>query len=269
MPSLSPIVIKYGGNAMTEPALRKRVAADIAKLRETRAPVVVHGGGPFIGEALAKAHIVSTFVRGLRVTDDLSLPVIESVLTQLGKVLAQEIGGAVGLTGRDAGLLVAEPLDTPSDVALGHVGRVVEVNEEVLRRLLALPLTPVIACVAQTRGSGVLPAVLPDILNVNADSVAGAVAGALCAPVVFLSNIPGVLDRPEDPESLLGELSKREVETRIADGRIAGGMIPKVEAALEALDKGARFAVIADGRVPGTLERALAGEAGTRVSLGI
>ena len=259
MPSLSPIVIKYGGNAMTEPALRRRVAADIAELRETRAPVVVHGGGPFIGEALAKAHIASTFVRGLRVTDDLSLPVIESTVTQLGKVLAQEIGGAVGLTGRDAGLLVAEPLDAPSDLVLGHVGKVVSVNEEVLRQLLTLTLTPVIACIAQTRDR--------DVLNVNADSVAGAVAGALSAPVIFLSNIPGVLDRPEDPESLLSELPEREVRARLADGRIAGGMIPKVEAALEALGEGARFAVIADGRVPGTLERALAGEAGTRVNL--
>ena len=92
-------------------------------------------------------------------------------------------------------------------------------------------------------------------------------AGALAAPVVFLSNIPGVLDCPEDPGSLLSELSRREVDARIRDERIAGGMIPKVEAALDALDKGARFAVIADGRVPGTLERALAGEAGTRVVL--
>ncbi len=257
MPTLSPIVIKYGGNAMTEPLLRRRVAADIAKLRETRAPIVVHGGGPFIGEALAEAKIASAFVRGLRVTDDLSLPVIESVLTQLGKVLAQEIGGAVGLTGRDAELLIAEPLDA----ALGHVGKVVRVNQEVLRQLLDLPLTPVVACIARTKDANVLP----DSLNVNADSVAGAVAGAFGAPVVFLSNIPGVLDQPENPESLLSELSRREVRARIVDGRITGGMIPKVEAALEALEQGASFAVIADGRVPGTLGRALAGEAGTRV----
>ena len=257
MPTLSPIVIKYGGNAMTEPLLRRRVAADIAKLREPHAPIVVHGGGPFIGEALAEAQIASTFVRGLRVTDDLSLPVIERVLTQLGKVLAQEIGGAVGLTGRDAELLIAEPLDT----ALGHVGKVVRVNQEVLRQLLDLPLTPVIACIARTKDSNVLP----NSLNVNADSVAGAVAGAFGAPVVFLSNIPGVLDQPEDPESLLDELSKQEVQTRIADGRITGGMIPKVEAALGALEQGASFAVIADGRIPGTLRRTLAGEAGTRV----
>ncbi len=256
----SPIVIKYGGNAMTDVALRRRVAAEIALLRETYAPIVVHGGGPFIGEALLNANIPSAFVRGLRVTDDASLLVIESVLTRLGKVLAQEVGGAVGLTGRDVGLLIAEPLDIPSNTVLGHVGRVVEVNREVLRQLLALPLTPVIACIAGVRDK-------PEVLNVNADSVAGAVAGALAAPVVFLSNIPGVLDRPEDPESLLNELSKQEVDARIRDGRIAGGMIPKVEAALDALDKGARFAVIADGRVPGTLERALTGEAGTRVVL--
>ena len=153
--------------------------------------------------------------------------------------------------------MIAEPLDA----TLGHVGKVVEVNQEVLRQLLDLPLTPVVACIAQTRGSGVLP----DSLNINADSVAGAVGGAFGAPVVFLSNIPGVLDQPEDPDSLLDELSRKEVQARIADGRIAGGMIPKVEAALGALEQGASFAVIADGRVPGTLRRALAGEAGTRV----
>ena len=239
---------------MTEPPLRRRVAADIARLRETAAPVVVHGGGPFIADALAKAQLKSAFVRGLRVTDDASLPVIEGALTQLGKILAQEIGGAVGLTGRDAALLVAEPLDA----ALGHVGEVTGVNREVLLKLLGVPLTPVIACVASRQGR-------TDMLNVNADSVAGAVAGALLAPVIFLSNIPGVLDEPQDPGSLLSQLSAEEIEARIADGRIAGGMIPKVEAALSALRAGASFAVIADGRAPGTLPRALEGSVGTRV----
>ena len=251
---LDLIVIKYGGNAMTEPLLRQRVAAEIAKLREVAAPIVVHGGGPFIGEALTKANIISAFVRGLRVTDDASLPVIESVLTQLGKVLAQEVGGAVGLTGRDAGLLIAEPLDA----ALGHVGAIVGVNREVLTHLLALPLTPVVACIAQQRGGR-------GVLNVNADSVAGAVAGAFGAPVIFLSNIPGVLDNPQVSESLIPELSEREIMSRIADGRIAGGMIPKVEAALKAVQMGASFAVIADGRRPETLAHVLAGQAGTRV----
>ena len=259
----SPIVIKYGGNAMTEPALRAQVAADIAKLREVYAPIVVHGGGPFIGEALATAKLTSTFVRGLRVTDDASLPVIESVLTQLGKVLAQEVGNAVGLTGRDAGLLTAEPLDTPPNTVLGYVGKIVGVNKEVLGQLLALPLTPVIACIAQTNSTQTRGQ--RGVLNVNADSVAGAVAGAFGAPVIFLSNIPGVLDDPENSESLIPELSEREVKARIADGRIAGGMIPKVEAALEALHKGASFAAIADGREPETLRRVLAGEVGTRV----
>lgn len=249
MPFSTPIVIKYGGNAMTDPQLRQVVARQIA--RATGA-VVVHGGGPFIARALDEAGLESHFVRGLRVTSAESLPVIERTLTQLGKVLAQEVGRAVGLTGRDSGLLVADPIDPE----LGFVGSVTAVNRELLSGLLGLGFTPVVACLAVTEGGGVL--------NVNADDAAGAVAGALEAPVVFLSNIPGVLDDPADPGSVLKTLNKAEIEERIADGRIAGGMIPKVEAALSALHAGAAFSVIADGREP-ELAATLAGERGTRV----
>jgi len=235
---------------MTDPGVRREVASRIAAVRGA---VVVHGGGPFIARALQEAGMESRFVRGLRVTPPESLPVVERTLTQLGKVLAQEIGGALGLTGRDSSLLVAEPLPE-----LGAVGRVVGVNGVLLAQLLELHLVPVIACLAETgdkRG----------VLNVNADSAAGAVAGALSAPVVFLSDVPGVLDHPHDPHSLLRRLTEGDVRVRIGDGRIAGGMIPKVEAALEALAAGAPFAVIADGRAPEDLPAAFAGKAGTRV----
>lgn len=237
---------------MTEPALRRAVAGDIHALAARgEAPVVVHGGGPFIAEALARAGVTSSFVRGLRVTSAESLPIVEQVLTQLSKVLAQEIGEAVGLSGRDAHLLVAEPLP-----GLGFVGRMTGVNKELLETLLAAGLTPVIACLAEGGAEGVL--------NVNADSVASAVAGTLRAPVVFLS-VAGVLETPGEPASLLPRLDAREIAERLADGRISGGMIPKVEAALEALTAGAAFAVIADGREPGQLEAALKGRAGTRI----
>lgn len=215
--------------------------------------VVVHGGGPFIAEALAEAGIESHFVRGLRVTSTESLPVVERTLTQLGKTLAWEMGDAVGLTGRDAGLLRGEILDEE----LGFVGRVTAVNTLMLEGLLALQLTPVIACLAVDAQGGAL--------NVNADEVASAVAGALGAPVVFLSNIPGVLDDPSDPTSLLTTLSEDDILGRIHDGRIAGGMIPKVEGALAALTAGAAFAIIADGREPESLSATLAGERGTRI----
>lgn len=246
----APIVIKYGGNAMTEPHLRSAMARAISRVPGV---VVVHGGGPFIAEALLAAGVTSHFVRGLRVTSAESLAIIERTLTQLGKVLAQEIGRAVGLTGRDSGLLIAEPLGPE----LGFVGKVGSVNRELLTGLLGLGFTPVVASLAAAGDGGVL--------NVNADNAASAVAGALEAPVVFLSSIPGVLDDPLNPESLLTILSETEIGSRIKDGRIAGGMIPKVEAALEALEAGATFAVIADGRDPGGLEATLAGERGTRI----
>lgn len=235
---------------MTDPTLRAAVAAEIARVPGT---VVVHGGGPFIAAALSEAGLTSRFVRGLRVTDADSLPIIERTLTQLGKVLAQELGGAVGLTGRDAELLTAEPFDA----ALGSVGKMTSVNHRLLTGLLGLGVTPVVACLAVDVRGGVL--------NVNADDVASAVAGALGAPVIFLSNIPGVLDNPKDPHSLLRTLSETEIQTRIRDGRISSGMIPKVEAALSALRAGAAFAVIADGREPERFAATLAGERGTRI----
>jgi acetylglutamate kinase len=249
------LVVKYGGSAMTEPHLRRKVAKEIAHLRNGgRQPIIVHGGGPFIKAALEGAGLESSFVRGLRVTTPESLEVIESVLTRLSKVLAQEIGDAVGLSGRDARLLVGK-VKSPE---LGLVGEVRSVNVSLLEALLHLELIPVVACLAGTpEGEGVL--------NVNADSVAGAVAGALGAPVIFLSDVPGVLDDPRDADTLIAALSEDEVGARIEDGRISGGMIPKVEAALEALRHGASFAVIADGRDPKTLEAAALGRAGTRL----
>ena len=235
---------------MTDPALRIQMTAEIARIPGA---VVVHGGGPFIGAALAEAGLESHFVRGLRVTDTASLPLVERTLTLLGKELAQLFGRGVGLTGRDAALLVAEPFDA----ALGRVGRVTAVNRQLLVGLLDLGLLPVVACLAVDAYG--------EALNVNADDAASAVARALGAPVVFLSNIPGVLDDPAEPESLITTLSEREIRARIEDGRIAGGMIPKVEAALTALSAGAPFAVIADGRKPEDLAATLAGARGTRV----
>lgn len=249
-PGAALTVIKYGGNAMTDIELRAAMARQIARVSGA---VVVHGGGPLIAAALAQAGVPSHFVRGLRVTSAEGLPIIERTLTGLGKELAHEIGRAVGLTGRDAGVLVA----TPKDPALGLVGTVEKVNRELLTGLVNLELVPVIASLAAAPGGGVL--------NVNADDAAGAVAAALAAPVIFLSNIPGVLDDPADPASLLSTLSEAEVGARIRDGRIAGGMIPKVEAALAALSVGAPFAVIADGREPDHLQAILTGVRGTRI----
>jgi len=260
-------VIKYGGNAMTDPATRAAVAAGIRRLAARGVPpVVVHGGGPYIAAALDARGIEHRFVRGLRVTTEEAMEVVEDVLTVLGKRLAEEIGPAVGLTGRDAGLLGA----APAEPELGRVGHVVSVDTRAIAALRAAGLVPVVASVAREAGAagpasaGAETRAAGPGLNVNADEVAGAVAGALREGVCFLTNVPGVLDDPSDPGSLLPELTRGEALARMADGRISGGMVPKVEAALAALERGAAFAVVADGRHADGVERALAG-GGTRV----
>src|SRR5690606_24079264 len=247
------MVIKYGGNAMTDTETRRAVAASIGTMADSaRPPVVVHGGGPFISEALDGAGLEHQFIRGLRVTSPQAMSVIEQVLTVLGKRLAHEIGPAVALTGRDAGLLHARIADPD----LGLAGHMQHVEPRVIEVLRGSGLVPVIACVASDGAGGVL--------IVNADEVAGAIAAALGEGVCFLTNVPGVLEDPADPASLVHELSRADIERRIGDGRIGGGMIPKVEAALSALALGAPYAVIADGRDPAGVARALAG-GGTRV----
>jgi acetylglutamate kinase len=247
-------VIKYGGNAMTDDLERAQVLADVRSLRAADArPVLVHGGGPYIERALQEAGVPSRFVRGLRVTTPEALAQVERALTLLGKRLAAELGDAVGLTGRDAQLLVAERVDAE----LGEVGRVVRVRRELLEALLAQGFTPVVGCLAIDDAGAPL--------NVNADDVAAAVAATLGAPCVFLTNVAGVLDDPADPDSRIARLARKDALARIEDGRIAGGMIPKVEAALAALDHYAPSAVIADGRVAGELPRVQDGRAGTRL----
>lgn len=248
------LVVKYGGNAMTDPELRRRVASALGGLaRDGRRLVIVHGGGPFIGRALEAAGIVSRFVRGRRVTDLASIGPVEAALTQLGKRLAQEVGDAIGLTGRDAGLLRA----AAEDPELGRVGVMHGVRADVLDRLLDAGLTPVVACLAlDDRG---------EPLNVNADEVAAAVAGALAASLVLLTDVPGVMDDPGDAASLQRTLTREQVRVRLEDGRISGGMIPKVEASLDGLERGARSAIVADGRRPDRLEHVLDGTDGTRI----
>lgn len=248
-------VIKYGGNAMVDESVQKAVARTIGRAaREGVDPVVVHGGGPFIEAELARFSVAARFVRGLRVTSPEALGPVERALTLLGKRLAQEIGEAVALTGRDSELLVAEEFDPE----LGRVGKMTKVNVDLLRRLLSVGVTPVIACLAVDDNGRPL--------NVNADEVAGAVAGAMASPVVFLTNVAGVLDDPADAGSLVRRLTGQQVAERIANGRISGGMIPKVEAALTALQLGATSALIADGRHPEGLLRALAGDGGTIIA---
>lgn len=246
--------MKYGGNAMKSRELRRAVAGEIAALRSEYPVVVVHGGGPVIERELAARGLVSEFREGLRVTPPEAMNVVEMALCLLNKQLSQDVGAAVGLMGRDAGLLIAEVLDP----ALGRVGRVTGVNGALLRTLLGAGLTPVVGCVAVGQGG--------EALNVNADTAAGAVAGALGEGIVFLTDVDGVYRAYPDPASLAPHLTRAEAEGGIAGGWIAGGMVPKVRAALDALDAGAPFAVIASGMTAGVLTAAVGGEAGTRIT---
>ncbi|QFS81532.1 Acetylglutamate kinase [Roseivivax sp. THAF40] len=237
------VVVKFGGNAMGDAQAMAEFARDIVLMRQVGInPVVVHGGGPMINEMLGKLGIESTFVRGKRVTDKATVDVVEMVLTGLvNKRIVQAImdegGRAVGLSGKDDDLIVCEA----DDPELGWVGRPIETNVQVLRDLMGAGIIPVIAPVA----TGMDPV---ETYNVNGDTAAGAVAGALQADrLLLLTNVPGVKGKNGD---IVTALTPEEVRAMIDDGTIAGGMIPKVETCLDALERGVRGVVILDGTVP-------------------
>jgi acetylglutamate kinase len=237
------VVVKFGGNAMGDADAMAQFARDIVLMKQVGMnPVVVHGGGPMINEMLGKLGITSEFIRGKRVTDQATVEVVEMVLTGLvNKRIVQAImdegGRAVGLSGKDDDLMVAEA----DDPELGFVGRPVKMNTQVLRDLFDAGIIPVVAPVATGLGAN-------ETFNVNGDTAAGAIAGALKADrLLLLTDVPGV--KGSDGE-VVTQLSPDQTRAMIADGTIAGGMIPKVETALDALEKGVRATVILDGRLP-------------------
>ncbi len=217
--------------------------------------VLVHGGGPEIGAWLTRLGYETRFVGGLRATPPEQMEVVEMVLTALGKRLAHGLSQrgrkAVALSGRDAGLLWGRAVS-----GLGRVGEVVRVGVGLLLDLLDKGYTPLVAPIAMDEEGA---------LNVNADTAAAAVAGALGWPALFLTDVEGVYRDPKDPGSRVARLGPGEVEALKREGVIQGGMIPKVEAALSALRAGAPWAAIARGR-RGILEEVLSGRAGTRFS---
>ncbi|GJM37766.1 MAG: acetylglutamate kinase [Acidimicrobiales bacterium] len=260
------VVVKYGGNAMTDPALAATFAEDIVLLRSVGLkPVVVHGGGPQIGELLGRLGKKSEFVDGLRVTDEETLDVARMVL--VGKVGRDIVGAinihgalAVGLSGEDGGLITA----APRDAALGFVGDVVSVQPGIIERLLAEDMIPVVSTIGSD-GQG-------QAYNINADTVAGALAGALGAEkVVYLTDVPGLLADVDDPSSIVARADVATLEGLIADGTIGGGMIPKVQACIEAVRAGATSAHMLDGRIPHVLLLELFTDAGigTMVTKGV
>jgi acetylglutamate kinase len=244
------VVAKIGGSTLGS---HDTTLDDIAELcRQGRRPVVVHGGGATISDWLARHDVPTRFERGLRVTDGETLEVAIAVLAglvnkQLVAALQQRGVDAIGLSGADAGLLRARVLDP----ALGLVGEVAEVNTQALLPLLERGLVPVIAPIALECGS---EGASGRLLNVNADTVAGAVSAALAArALVFLTDVPGILD---GEGQLLPRVSAADHATLLETGAVSGGMIPKVEACLEAAAAGAR-SLIVDGRQPGALLAAL------------
>ncbi|AZQ69228.1 acetylglutamate kinase [Silicimonas algicola] len=237
------VVVKFGGNAMGDAEAMASFARDIVLMRQMGLnPVVVHGGGPMINDLLARLGIESKFVRGKRVTDQATVEVVEMVLTGLvNKRIVQAImdegGRAVGLSGKDDDLMVCEA----DDPELGFVGRPVEMNVQVLRDLFKAGIIPVVAPVAT--GMSAL-----ETFNVNGDTAAGAIAAALKADrLLLLTDVEGVKNASGE---IVTQMTPEDVRAMIEDGTIAGGMIPKTETALKAVEDGVRAVVILDGRVP-------------------
>ncbi|MFQ5567182.1 MAG: acetylglutamate kinase [Paracoccaceae bacterium] len=250
------IVVKFGGHAMGDATSMERFARDIVLMKQCGVhPVVVHGGGPQIGQMLERLQIKSEFVDGLRVTCADTVEVVEMVLAGainkriVGAINAQG-GRAVGLSGKDANLIVCEKalkrkMDPDSNIEkvldLGFVGEPAEVNPRVLEVFIESDFIPVVAPVGAGREAD-------ETFNINADTAAGAVAGAMrAARLMLLTDVQGVMDKDGE---VLTRLTRADIRRLIADGTIAGGMIPKVETALYGIDEGVEAAVILDGRTP-------------------
>ena len=248
------ILVKYGGHAMGDEAIADSFARDIVLLKQVGIdPIVVHGGGPQIGQMLQRLKIKSDFIDGLRVTDQATVEIVEMVLSgSINKQIVSAInrvgGTAIGLSGKDGELIRARKLrrtrrDPGSNIEnvldLGFVGEPETINTKVLETLERSDIIPVIAPIGVGANG--------ETFNINADTVAGAVAAAMDATrLLLLTDIAGVLDREK---RLISEMSAAQARALIADGTISGGMIPKVETCLEAVDGGVEAAVILDGRV--------------------
>jgi len=254
----STFVIKYGGHAMGDVEAGKQFAADVVLLKQVGInPVVVHGGGPQIGQMLERLGIKSSFIDGLRVTDAATVEVVEMVLCgSINKQIVSAIGDAggmaIGLSGKDGRLIVARKLrrtnrDPSSNIEtivdLGYVGEPHQINSEILESFEDSDVIPVVAPIGVGKNG--------ETYNINADTAAGAIAGAVGASRLFLlTDVSGVLDKNRE---LIPQLTASQARRLIADGTISGGMIPKIETCLEAVDQGVEAAVILDGRVPHAL----------------
>ncbi|WP_188475813.1 acetylglutamate kinase [Primorskyibacter flagellatus] len=236
------VVVKFGGHAMGDDEAMQVFARDIVLMRQVGVnPVIVHGGGPMINEMLDKLQIKSEFVNGKRVTDAATVEVVEMVLSgrvnkRIVQAINQEGGRGVGLSGKDAKLMICEP-DNPE---LGLVGTPVEMDTTILHAMFAADIIPVIAPLGMGRNG--------ETFNINGDTAAGAIAGALKADrLLLLTDVAGVKNAEGE---VVTELRAAQIRQMTKDGVIAGGMIPKTETALDAIERGVRAVVILDGRAP-------------------
>jgi acetylglutamate kinase len=248
----SIIVVKYGGHAMGDESGARDFARDMVLLEQSGLnPVVVHGGGPQIGAMLKKLGIKSEFADGLRITDKATVEVVEMVLAgainkQIVGLINNEGGRAIGLCGKDGNMVRAKKIEKAEQdgkpaVDYGFVGDPDKVDATVLEQILGRELIPVLAPVALGSDDG-------ETYNVNADTFAGAIAGALGAKrLLLLTDVPGVLDKDKN---LIKQLRIGEIPGLIADGTITGGMIPKVETCIYAIEQGVEGVVILDGKIP-------------------
>ncbi len=268
----STFVVKYGGHAMGDSQMGKQFAEDVVLLKHVGInPIVVHGGGPQIGQMLDRLKIQSSFVDGLRVTDSATVEVVEMVLSgSINKQIVSAIGDAggmaIGLSGKDGRLIVARKLrrttrDPDSNIErildLGFVGEPAEINAGILESFEDSDVIPVVAPIGIGKNG--------ETFNINADTAAGAIASAVGATrLLLLTDVVGVLDKNKQ---LITQLTASQARALIADGTISGGMIPKIETCLDAVEDGVEAAVILDGRVPHAvlLETFTNGGAGTMI----
>ena len=236
------VVIKLGGHAMGSDDAMEEFARDVALMRQVGVnPVIIHGGGPMINDMLGRLNIKSEFVNGKRVTDAATMEIVEMVLSglvnaRIVQAITAQGGRCVGVSGKDSGLIICDQ----EDPELGLVGAPTEVNPRLLRDLADKGIIPVIAPLGMGRNG--------ETFNINGDTAAGAIAAALKADrLLLLTDVAGVKNAEGD---VLTELTASQIREMVADGTIAGGMIPKTQTALDAIDGGVRAAVILDGRAP-------------------
>ncbi len=242
------IVIKYRGAAMKDPTIRREVLEDIVFMSYVgMRPVLVHGGGPFISKRLEEMKKEVKFVKGFRVTDEETMEVVEEELTKINRDIVREIislgGSAISLSGFEDHLIEVKKCPDIDGQDIGFVGDVTKINGDVVQRMLTSDIIPVISPIGIGKDGFTY--------NVNADNSAAEIARSLRAhKLVLLTNVMGIMTDVKDPDSLIGHATEEEIEALIKKGVIGGGMIPKVRAALRALDRGVKKTHIIDGKIP-------------------